>query len=112
MINALQWVILHEELMDPAFVTAHAEGLEEVRQTVEGCTPVWAASLAGVAPEAIDRAARLYATSGASQILWGLGITESCFGTRAAFGLINLAVLTGNVGRPGTGAGPIRGQNN
>ncbi|MBF0263531.1 MAG: molybdopterin-dependent oxidoreductase, partial [Magnetococcales bacterium] len=46
------------------------------------------------------------------QILWGLGITEACQGTVAAFGLINLAILTGNIGRPGTGASPIRGQNN
>ncbi|MBF0285206.1 MAG: formate dehydrogenase subunit alpha [Magnetococcales bacterium] len=111
-INALQWVVLEEGLMEADFVAAHAEGLEAVRQAVAGCTPEWAAPLAGVEAAAIRQAARLYARSPASQILWGLGITESCYGTRAAFGLINLAVLTGQVGRPGSGCSPIRGQNN
>ena len=63
-------------------------------------------------PELIRRAARLYASGKASQILWGLGVTEAGHGTNAVFGLINMAVMTGNIGRPGTGASPIRGQNN
>ncbi|MBF0369395.1 MAG: formate dehydrogenase subunit alpha [Magnetococcales bacterium] len=111
-INAMQSVLIEEELFDEAFIRKHAEGFEAIQDGLQGCTPEWAGEHAGVDGALITQAARLYASGKASQILWGLGITESCQGTVAAFGLINLAIMTGNLGRPGTGSSPIRGQNN
>src|SRR5690606_34895573 len=79
---------------------------------LESCTPEWAEGISGVPADLIRQAARAYATSGASQILWGLGVTEAGHGSNTVFGMINMAIMTGNIGRPGTGTCPIRGQNN
>jgi formate dehydrogenase alpha subunit len=111
-LNALQHVIVEEGLIDPDFVAGHSEGFDPLRQHLAPFTPEWASGISGVPADQIRDAARLYATSGASQLLWGLGVTEGAHGTEATFALINMAVLTGNIGRPGTGAAPIRGQNN
>ena len=111
-INALQHVLIEEGLIDPQFIGQYTEGFEQVKAELAQCTPQWASKISGVEPELIRRAARLYASGKASQILWGLGVTEAGHGTNAVFGLINMAVMTGNIGRPGTGASPIRGQNN
>lgn len=111
-INAMQHVLLEEGLIDPDFVQRHAVGLEEVRREVAECTPEWAAAIAGVDPELIRRAARMYGGARAAQFLWGLGVTEAGHGSNAVFGMINMAVMTGNIGRPGAGTSPIRGQNN
>lgn len=111
-LNAMLHVVIRDGLVDESFVRAHSVGFEQVKQNVLNCTPEWAAKLAGVKPEAIVQAAHMYATSGASQFLWGLGVTEAGHGSNATFAMINLAVSTGNIGRPGTGTSPIRGQNN
>ena len=111
-INAMQHVLIEMDGIDPKFIADHAEGFEEVRAEVAACTPEWAAEIAGVDPQVIRDAAMLYASGDAAQILWGLGVTEAGHGSNAAFGLINMAVMTGNIGRPGTGSSPIRGQNN
>ena len=111
-INALQHVLIEENLINPEFIAQHTEGFEQVREELKTCTPEWAQEISGVEPELIRAAARLYASGKASQILWGLGVTEAGHGSNAAFGLINMAVMTGNIGRAGTGASPIRGQNN
>ncbi len=115
-INALQHVLIEENLIAPDFIARHTEGFEQIKQELADCTPQWASQISGVDPDLIRQAARLYAstvsTGGASQILWGLGVTEAGHGSNAVFGLINLAVMTGNIGRPGTGASPLRGQNN
>lgn len=110
--NAMQQVILEEGLVDETFVAQHADGFETLRQEMKTFTPEWAEGISGVPADLIREAARMYATSGASQLLWGLGVTEGSHGTEATFALINMAVMTGNIGRPGTGAAPIRGQNN
>ncbi len=111
-LNAMQHVVLEEGLVDEEFVRRHVEGYETVREEMKQFTPEWASGISGVDAQLIREAARMYATSGASQLLWGLGVTEGSHGTEATFALINLAVMTGNIGRPGTGAAPIRGQNN
>ena len=111
-INAMLHVLIEEDLLDRDFIARCSEGFEEVKSSVATCTPEWAAEIAAVDPEPIREAARLYAAGGASQILWGLGVTEAGHGSNATFALINLAVMTGNMGRPGTGTSPIRGQNN
>ncbi len=111
-LNAMLHVIIQEGLLDQNFIRQHSEGFEELKKELETCTPEWAAEISGVSAEQICQAARSYATSGASQILWGLGVTEAGHGSNAVFGMINMAVCTGNIGRPGTGTCPIRGQNN
>ncbi len=111
-INAMQHVLLAEDLVDRDFIAACAENLEAIRESLKDQTPAWAEPLCGVPAAMLVEAARLYASAERGLILWGLGISESCQGTVAAFGLINMAVMTGNIGRPGAGAGPIRGQNN
>jgi formate dehydrogenase major subunit len=111
-INALQHVLVLENLIDPDFIAKHSEGFDELKKELAGYTPEWASEISGVDPDLIRDAARLYASGSAAQILWGLGVTEAGHGSNAAFGLINMAVLTGNLGRAGTGSSPIRGQNN
>ncbi|MCK6440321.1 MAG: molybdopterin-dependent oxidoreductase, partial [Planctomycetes bacterium] len=111
-INAMQHVIIQEGLIDADFIAKHSEGFEQVKKELAHCTPAWAEKISGVPAELIVKAARMYATSGASQILWGLGVTEAGHGSNTVFGMINMSVMTGNIGRPGTGTSPIRGQNN
>ncbi|MBL6929048.1 MAG: formate dehydrogenase subunit alpha [Rhodospirillales bacterium] len=111
-VNAMQQVLVADGLLDEDFIARHVENFDQATGALEGRHPEWAAGLCGVPAETIRAAAHLYASGKAAQILWGLGVTEACHGTLNAFGLINMAVMTGNLGRPGTGAGPIRGQNN
>ncbi len=111
-INAMQHVLIEEGLVDEEFVAQHALGFEEVRREVADCTPEWASEISGVDPELIRNAARMYGAAEAAQFLWGLGVTEAGHGSNTVFGMINLAVMTGNMGRPGAGTSPIRGQNN
>ncbi len=111
-VNALQHVLIEENLIDPDFIAQFTEGFDVVREELKTCTPEWAQEISGVDPDLIRDAARLYASGDAAQILWGLGVTEAGHGSNTAFGLINMAVMTGNIGRAGTGSSPIRGQNN
>ncbi|MEX2216494.1 MAG: formate dehydrogenase subunit alpha [Phycisphaeraceae bacterium] len=111
-INAMQHVLIFENLIKPDFIAKHAEGFETIKAELAGCTPEWASQISGVDPDLIRQAARLYASGSAAQILWGLGVTEAGHGSNSVFGMINMAVMTGNLGRPGTGTNPIRGQNN
>ena len=112
LLNALAQVILAEGLTDDRFVADRVDGLSAYRSAVADWTPERAAAMSGVAAEDIRRAARLYATGRPSLIVHGLGMTEHQQGTDGVSGLVNLALLTGNVGRPGTGVNPLRGQNN
>ncbi|HHH29288.1 MAG TPA: formate dehydrogenase subunit alpha [Polyangiaceae bacterium] len=111
-INALQQVVLKEGLLDSAFVAAHTEGFESYKSSFEDSTPEWASSLAKVDADLIRQAARMFAGADRALILWGLGVTEAAHGSNSVFGLINLGLMTGNMGRLGTGTNPIRGQNN
>ncbi len=111
-INALLHVVIKEGLVDRQFIALHTEGYADLEASVAQCTPEWASDISGVPADMIRKAARMYATSGASQVLWGLGVTEASFGSHTVLGMVNLSVVTGNIGRPGTGACPIRGQNN
>ena len=111
-INAMQHVLVNEGYVEDAFIAAHAEGYDGLRAELSLTTPEWASDISGVDPDTIREAARMYGQANCAQILWGLGVTEAGHGSNAAFGLINMAVLTGNIGREGAGANPIRGQNN
>jgi formate dehydrogenase alpha subunit len=110
--QAMAHVIVEEGLINREFIEARTEGLTEYIASLEECTPEWAESVAGVPAEHIRQAARLYANAGSAAIYWGMGISQSVHGTDNALALANLALLTGHIGRPGTGLNPLRGQNN
>jgi formate dehydrogenase major subunit len=112
LLNALAHVIVSERLHDGSFVKSRVDGLEPFEAFVAGWTPERASAICGIDPESIRSAARLYAGSGPAMIVHGLGVTEHTQGTDGVMALINLALLTGNVGRPGAGVNPLRGQNN
>lgn len=111
-LNGLANVILAEGLADEAFIAERTENFEAYRETVAHYTPEAVEAISGVPAEALRRAARLYATSGASMAFHGLGVTEQLTGSHGVMALANLAILTGNISRPGTGVNPLRGQNN
>jgi len=112
LLNAMMHVIVHEGLVDRAFIAARTEGYEALRANVQGYAPEAMAPLCGIPADTIRAVARLYATSRASMILWGMGISQHVHGTDNARCLIALALMTGQIGRPGTGLHPLRGQNN
>jgi len=110
--QALAHVIVKEGLVDQDFLDNRVEGLDEYLPSLESYTPEYAEAICGVPAEQIRQAARLYGSAGAAAIYWGMGISQSVHGTDNAISLANLALLTGNIGRPGTGLNPLRGQNN
>jgi formate dehydrogenase alpha subunit len=110
--NGLAHVIVRDELYDRAFVDARTEGFEAYRAHVAKYDPKYVSELTGVAPELIEKAAHLYATTPPAGIHYGLGVTEQSQGVSGVRCLANLALLTGNFGRPGAGSNPLRGQNN
>jgi formate dehydrogenase (NADP+) alpha subunit len=112
LINSMIHVIINEGLYDAEFIQTRTSEFEELRQKVEQYTPEFAATITGLSPEEIIETAREYATSGSSMIAYTLGITEHHCGVNNVFDIANLALLTGNIGKPGTGIMPLRGQNN
>jgi formate dehydrogenase major subunit len=112
LLNALMHTIVDEGLVDEAFIASRTLGYDELRKNVEGFSPEAMAPVCGIDAETIKEVARLYAKSRASMILWGMGISQHVHGTDNARCLIALCLMTGQVGRPGTGLHPLRGQNN
>ena len=112
MLNAMMHVIVMEGLVDEAFIASRTIGYEELRRNVAGYSPEAMAPICGIPAETLRETARLYATSKASMILWGMGVSQHVHGTDNARCLIALALMTGQIGRPGTGLHPLRGQNN
>jgi formate dehydrogenase major subunit len=112
MLNALMHVIVTEGLVDEAFIAGRTIGYEELRRNVAGYSPEAMAPICGIDAETLREVARLYATSKGSMILWGMGVSQHVHGTDNARCLIALALMTGQIGRPGTGLHPLRGQNN
>ncbi len=112
LLNALINVIIAEELYDRQYVAAHTEGFEALAQHIRPFTPEAMAEICGIEAERLRTVARTYARAERSIIFWGMGISQSVHGTDNARCLIALALLTGHVGRPGTGLHPLRGQNN
>jgi formate dehydrogenase alpha subunit len=110
--NAMAHVIVKEGLINRAFIEARTEGYAEFVKSIEPYTPEYAESISGVDRNLIIEAARLYATAQNGAIYWGMGISQLSTGTASALGLIHLALLTGHIGREGTGLNPLRGQNN
>ena len=112
LINAMMHVILAEGLEDKAFIAERTEGLAELAEAVQSYTPEMAEKITGAGAADIAAAARAYATAPAAAIVYSMGITQHTTGTDNVLSLANLAMLTGNIGRPGTGVNPLRGQNN
>jgi formate dehydrogenase major subunit len=112
LLNALLNVIVAEELYDQAYIAAHTEGFEALKRHVAAFTPETMAGVCGIDAATIRTVARLYARAKAAIIFWGMGISQHIHGTDNARCLIALALVTGQVGRPGTGLHPLRGQNN
>jgi len=112
LLNAMLHVVIHEELYDRQYVAAHTEDFGRLRDHVAALTPELMAPLSGVPAAQIRRVARLFAGARTAMILWGMGISQSTHGTDNTRCLIALALLCGQVGRPGTGLHPLRGQNN
>ena len=105
-------VIVDEGMVDIQYVQAHTEGFESLKAKVKDFTPEKMEPVCGIPAATIREVARLYARSERSLIFWGMGISQHTHGTDNARCLIALALVTGQVGRPGTGLHPLRGQNN
>ena len=112
LLNAMGHVIAKENLFDHPFIAARTEGFEDWLKAVSECTPEEMEPITGVSAHLVYQAARDYAKSGASLSLHGLGVTEHRWGSHGVMALCNLALATGNIGKPGTGINPLRGQNN
>jgi formate dehydrogenase major subunit len=105
-------VIVSEGLVDQDFIASRTIGYAELEKNVAGYSPELMAPICGIDADTIRYVARLYASSKGSMILWGMGISQHIHGTDNARCLIALALMTGQIGRPGTGLHPLRGQNN
>ncbi|MEO7727916.1 MAG: formate dehydrogenase subunit alpha [Burkholderiales bacterium] len=112
LLNALMHVIVHEGLVDEDFIRSRTIGYDDLKKNVANYSPEAMAPVCGIPAETIKEVARLYAKSKGSMILWGMGISQHIHGTDNARCLIALCMVTGQIGRPGTGLHPLRGQNN
>ena len=112
LLNAVLKTILDNGWIDEEFIEARTEGFEHLEGALEDFDVEEAAEICGVPLEDIQRAAEVYATADASAIFTGMGMSQHACGTDNVQNEINLALITGNLGRPGTGVNPLRGQNN
>jgi formate dehydrogenase major subunit len=112
LLNAMLHVIVEEGLVNEEFVRDRTSGYEALAENVKKFSPELMAPICGIDAKTIREVARLYATSKGSIILWGMGISQHVHGTDNARCLIALALSTGQIGKPGSGLHPLRGQNN
>jgi formate dehydrogenase major subunit/formate dehydrogenase alpha subunit len=112
LLNSIMHVIIAENLADRDFIAARTENYEALAQSVAPWTPERAAATTGLEADQIRRAARLFAAAERAMIVYSMGITQHSHGVDNVRCIASLALLTGNVGRPGTGVNPLRGQNN
>jgi formate dehydrogenase alpha subunit len=111
-LNGMMHVIIEEGLYDRTFVEERTEGFEDLKATVASYTPQRVEEITGIPADDLVAAARIYAGAEAAAILYAMGITQHTTGVDNVLSCANLAMLTGNVGKPGTGVNPLRGQNN
>lgn len=112
LLNAMLHVIVEEGLANKDFIADRTSGYEALAENVKKFSPEAMFPICGIDAQTIREVARLYATSKASIILWGMGISQHVHGTDNARCLIALALSTGQIGKPGSGLHPLRGQNN
>jgi formate dehydrogenase alpha subunit len=111
-VNGLMHVILEEGLADKEFIAARTEGFDELPEVLASYTPELVEEISGVPAEKLREAARIFGSAAKGAIFYSMGITQHSHGTEHVLALSNLALLTGNLGRRGTGVNPLRGQNN
>ncbi len=112
LVNAFVHVLIFENLYNRDYVANFTEGFEEMKAVVAKYTPEYAEKITGVPAATIRHAMRIYAAAPSAFILYGMGVTHYGQAVDVVKGLSSLALLTGNLGRPGVGIGPVRGQNN
>jgi len=112
LLNGIMHVIIEDGLEDKEFISGRTENYEELRKVVAEYPPSRSAGICGITPEEIVKAARMFAQAGKAMIVYSMGITQHTHGVDNVRSCANLAMLTGNVGRSGTGVNPLRGQNN
>lgn len=112
LLNSMLHTIITENLYDEQYVQANTEGFEDLKRKIIDFSPEKMSAVCGITADKIKQVARIYATSKASIIFWGMGISQHVHGTDNSRCLIALALSTGQIGRPGTGLHPLRGQNN
>jgi formate dehydrogenase major subunit len=112
MLNAMLHTIVEEELYDRQYVQANTEDFEKLADNVREFSPEKMEAICGIPAAKLREVARLYARAEAAIIFWGMGVSQHIHGTDNTRCLIALALLTGHIGRPGTGLHPLRGQNN
>ncbi|MCC6812715.1 MAG: formate dehydrogenase subunit alpha [Rubrivivax sp.] len=112
LLNALLHVIVTEGLCNESFLRQRADHFAALAANVQGYSPEAMAPICGIPAETLREVARAYATARSAMILWGMGVSQHVHGTDNARCLIALATCTGQLGRPGTGLHPLRGQNN
>ena len=110
--NGMMHVIIERGLMDRDFIATRTEGYDDLAKLVADYTPERVAKICNIDERDLVAAAELYARAGAAAIVYCLGVAEHSTGTDGVKSLSNLAMLTGNYGKPGCGVNPLRGQNN
>ena len=112
MLNAIMHVIVEEELYDSQYIHRWTENWEAEKAHLKDFSPEAMSEICGVSPDQLRRVARIFAGAEAGMIFWGMGVSQHIHGTDNSRCLISLALMTGNVGKPGAGLHPLRGQNN
>lgn len=112
LLNGLLHVIIRDKLVDDAYIEGHTRGFAALAKLVANYPPEKVEELSGVPASLVEKAAQLYGRSQAAAIFYTMGITQHVNGTDNVLAVANLALATGNLGRPGTGINPLRGQNN
>ena len=112
MLNAIMHVIVEEELYDRQYIEGYTENWEAEKAHLADFSPEAMSEICGIAPDVLRDVARTFAGAKAAMIFWGMGVSQHIHGTDNSRCLISLALMTGQVGRPGSGLHPLRGQNN
>lgn len=112
MLNAMLHTIITEGLTDAQYIAGYTEGFDDLKEKIKDFPPEKMEAICGIPAETLKHVARLYAKAQTSIIFWGMGVSQHVHGTDNARCLIALALTTGQIGRPGTGLHPLRGQNN
>jgi len=112
LLNAIMHVIVEEKLYNQQYIDQYTEGFDAMRTHLQDYHPAAMQSVCGIEESQIRTVARMYAGAEAALIFWGMGISQHIHGTDNARCLISLALMCGQIGRPGTGLHPLRGQNN
>ena len=112
LLNAMMQAVIEQGLVDEGFVASRTSGFDALKAHLRAFAPERMAPICGIDAGTIRTVARLYAASPASMCFWGMGVSQHVHGTDNARALISLVLMTGQIGRPGTGLHPLRGQNN